>query len=370
MPYKILDPVAVTARHRQLSLLLSLSGPHGNSVSCGFWGRPVAPVCPGGVVKKVRRYLARTLDSGMARAALGMRKERPALIGFMFHSLFKDQAEIESDLVDPFQPVTVEDFRAFIRYFSGQGYAFVSPQQILDGLDADGRYIFITFDDGYANNLRALPVAREFGAPITIFAATNYILRNRSYWWDVHYRERRARAADPAEFSAERAMLKNLSYSEITDRLVSWFGEDALAPQGEVDRPMTAEELKQAASDPLVTIGNHTTDHAILTACDESEITRQIGDCQESLTAMLGEAPEIIAYPNGNYDDRVVRIAGQLGLRLGVTTAPHKTKLPLNGGTAMEIGRYGLSGGQGTTRDCRICQSDFQLIYSCRRAQA
>ena len=321
-------------------------------------------------MKKASRFLARALDGAIARATLGMRKERPSLISFMFHSLFKDKAEIDSGLVDPFQPVTVEDFRAFIRYFSGQGYAFVSPQQILDGLDPEGRYIFITFDDGYANNLRALPVAQEFGAPITIFAATNYILRNRSYWWDVHYRERRARAAKLGEFSAERAMLKTLPHRQITERLVSWFGENALAPRGEIDRPMTAEELKLVASDPLVTIGNHTTDHAILTACDESEIARQIGDCQEGLKAILGGAPEVIAYPNGNYDDRVVRIAGQLGLRLGVTTVPCKTKFPLNGGSAMEVGRYGLSGGQGTPRDCRICQSDFQLIYSYRRAQA
>lgn len=323
-------------------------------------------------MKRILRSLARALDSRLARASLSMRREHPALIGFMFHCLFLNKSEAENGHVYPFQRITVDDFRIFVNYFSEQGYQFVNPDDLLDGLDgldAGGRYILITFDDGYANNLRALPIANEFGVPITIFIATNNVLKQHSYWWDVHYRERKSQDMPDDEIRVERDILKEMAPIKITLRLISWFGEDAFTPRSDTDRPMTVDELKETASNPLVTIGNHTTDHAILTVQTENDAASQIDGCQNVLENLTGVRPRSIAYPNGNCDSRIIGIARKCGLELGFTTVGCKTMLPVVDRGIMQIGRFSLNGGEETLDQCRIIRSDVQLIHRYRRAR-
>src|SRR5260370_33213581 len=82
-------------------------------------------------------------------------------------------------------------FRAFLGHFCQQGYSFVSPGQILGGLQPSGKYILLTFDDGYCNNLRALPVMEEFNAPAVFFISCDHVREGKAFWWDVVFREGR-----------------------------------------------------------------------------------------------------------------------------------------------------------------------------------
>src|ERR1700722_16343609 len=69
------------------------------------------------------------------------------LLIFAFHSLFECEQEIGQCLLDPQQAITVPMFRAFIADFHEQGYRFVSPDDIVAGLESRGHYAMITFDD-------------------------------------------------------------------------------------------------------------------------------------------------------------------------------------------------------------------------------
>lgn len=297
----------------------------------------------------------------LARMRLKMRREPAALFGFMFHSLFADASEINSGLVDPFQPTTVDDFRDFIMYFQSQEYTFVSASQIIEGLDPKGRYVFVTFDDGYANNLRALPVVRELDVPITVFVSSNHVLECRAYWWDIHYRERMRQGIGLAVIAREREELKELPSVKITEQLVQWFGPDCQIPCSDIDRPLTSAELETLSKEPLVTIGNHTADHAIFTVLDEPEIVAQIRKCENDLQTITGKKPNVIAYPNGNYDDKITEICRSLGYKLGVSTIPRNTALPLDGNSRMSIGRFELSGGARMIDQCRVYQSGNRM---------
>src|SRR5277367_6172434 len=108
------------------------------------------------------RRIIRTTDAATAGAYLSLFRERNALLCFLFHSLFLDDAESRQNLVHPLQRTTVGQFRGFIQYYKAEGYQFIRPSDLLAGLDPGGKYALISFDDGYFNNARALPILEEF----------------------------------------------------------------------------------------------------------------------------------------------------------------------------------------------------------------
>ncbi len=323
-------------------------------------------------MKQVIKAAAKAVDRGVVSASLAVAKERPALLSFTFHGLFETRDEARDGTIYPHQMVTIDDLHFFIGHFKNAGYRFISPAELLSGLDADGHYALMTFDDGYANNLRALPVLREHNAPATFFVTTNNVARSRCFWWDVHYRERTAQGMGKGAVIEEQEAWKRAPFNEIESRTREAFGDGAFAPRGETDRPMTEDELKAFAADPLVTIGNHTADHAILTMCDAEARDRQLRDSQAYFGRALGSPPDIIAYPNGNFDDAVIAAARAAGLKLGMIVGPRKTRLPLADSEMMMLDRYvidPIEGGPSLEQQCRACRSDIQILNTVRRVR-
>lgn len=308
----------------------------------------------------------RVVDRRLAARVLRHRRERPSLLVFAVHSLFQDEHEPAIGGADPFHPVLISDFERFVAYFLNLGYQFVTPAQIVEGLDPAGHYVWLTFDDGYANNLRALTVLRTFGVAATFFVSTNHVAEGRAFWWDALYRERRRRGKRVALIRREQQALKSRPHREIEAYVRAQFGSAALDPIGDCDRPMTVTELRALASEPLATLGNHTTDHALLTQCDEAEVRTQVRSAQDFLTAIGGRVPEAIAYPDGRYNARVVQLVRAEGLHLGVGTWRGKNHLPLAGFASMRIARCSVPWGPTSAADCLIARSDVGVIKSLR----
>ena len=137
--------------------------------------------------------IIRKADAATANAYLSLFRERNAVMGFLFHSLFADDREASGNLIHPLQRTTVEQFRRFVEYYRAQEYRFITPADLLAGLAPDGKYVLITFDDGYFNNTRALPILEELKVPATFFITTENVLRQKCFWWDVHWRKSAAR---------------------------------------------------------------------------------------------------------------------------------------------------------------------------------
>ena len=57
--------------------------------------------------------------------------------------------------------------------------------------------------------------------------------------------------------SREQGYLKMRSYSEIFNYLIEQFGEGALRPVGQIDRPFTSTELANFSSHFLVRLGKN-----------------------------------------------------------------------------------------------------------------
>ncbi|GMA57794.1 peptidoglycan/xylan/chitin deacetylase (PgdA/CDA1 family) [Alicyclobacillus sacchari] len=61
------------------------------------------------------------------------------------------------------------------------------------------------------------------------------------------------------------------------------------------------------------TIGNHTMTHPHLTELSDGEIRKQLTDAANQIEAAIGKRPHLFRPPYGDMDDRVKRIARELG---------------------------------------------------------
>jgi peptidoglycan/xylan/chitin deacetylase (PgdA/CDA1 family) len=71
---------------------------------------------------------------------------------------------------------------------------------------------------------------------------------------------------------------------------------------------------RQLASLPLLELGNHTYLHPHLTKIPDDQIREELRQTQEELFKVTGRTATLFRPPYGEYDDRVVKIAAELGL--------------------------------------------------------
>lgn len=76
-----------------------------------------------------------------------------------------------------------------------------------------------------------------------------------------------------------------------------------------------AEHVKVLAAHPLFELGNHSYTHPHMAAIvDEVRIRRELQRTQAEIHALTGLTPKFFRPPYGEYGDRLVRIAAELGL--------------------------------------------------------
>jgi peptidoglycan/xylan/chitin deacetylase (PgdA/CDA1 family) len=280
------------------------------------------------------------------------------LLTFLFHGVFANEQEIEQQAVDPQQRITVDHFRQFVGHMLDSGYEFVLPDQVLAGLDAEGRYVMATFDDGYFSNQLVRPVLEEYKVAALFYISTGHVLANKSYWWDVVHREILCGGGSADDAQQVGRGLKELTHDRIEDAIVRMFGASSLEPWGDIDRPFTPHELRAFVESPFVEVGNHTRDHAILTNYSTAGVRKQLAGAQDDLERLVGYKPTSVSYPNGNYSPDVLSAASELGLSLGITVERRKNPLPLDPLDAglLRLGRHILWGTRDIAGQCNaIC---------------
>lgn len=175
--------------------------------------------------------------------------------------------------------VSPEMFRKQMSYLQKNGYTPVIFKDIYNHWDGKTplpqKPVFITFDDGYANNyLEAFPILREFRFPATLFVVVQTV------GWDNKWH-------DP------------ISESRIP--MVTW---------------SQLQELRKAGWE----IGSHTMNHPRLPKIEKKEAQVEIEKSRRIIGEFLGEIPDTFAYPYGaGEDDAVLRdMVKAAGYRLAV----------------------------------------------------
>ena len=149
------------------------------------------------------------------------------------------------------------------------------------------RTLAITFDDAYRSTLDlAAPVLARHSVPGTVYAPTDWVGHEEPMSWPG---------------------IEEWSGGPHSDELLclTWDGLGELAEQG-------------------WEVGSHTRSHPRLPQVDDAALARELGESRELILERLGTC-ESIAYPYGDYDERVASAAGAAGYRAAgtLTGLPH-----------------------------------------------
>jgi peptidoglycan/xylan/chitin deacetylase (PgdA/CDA1 family) len=213
--------------------------------------------------------------------------------------------------------------------------------------DFGRRFVALTFDDGYRDNVAfALPILRRQAVPFTVYVPSGFAEGRGELWWvvleraiagnpvvefDLDGRTHRFDCATP-ETKAEafasiywllrnrpdehdlRAVIREIAFAYRID-MAALCGELCLG----------WDELAELARDPLVTIGAHTVTHPMLrkATADAARAEMKIG--AERIAARLGKPARHLSFPIGDAGaagPREFAMAAELGFLTAVTTRP------------------------------------------------
>jgi len=292
------------------------------------------------MLKKGFRVLAEKLGFLINPILLNIKGENNQLLVFFFHGIYKSLEQKNLSHIDPQSNMTTDQLDDFLDYFLNYDYKFVKPEELLEGLQLDQRYIMITFDDGYFNNLLAIEVLRKYKIPAAFFLTAKNIAENRPFWWDIIYKYRYKQGYSLEKIRKEQGYLKRFKYNYIDDYIIQNFGIKSFEPWSDIDRPLNEMEVKSLARDPFAAIGNHTSNHSILTNCSKREIKEEFIESNKFLISVTGTSPISIAFPNGYFNHLVLEVAEEVGFRLAFSVVPKKNHLPLENGKLICISRF------------------------------
>lgn len=236
------------------------------------------------------------------------------------------------------------------------------------------RTVAVTFDDGYADNLRhAKPLLERYGVPATVFVASGTVGRNREFWWDELERILLAANKLPKELELtingqprRWSLGADSTWNEVTFRryaawsvlqggeptrrhqlyrslcelfspllpttrdalvqkLRSWAGVDGDGRASH--RSLTREEIVQLAEGKLVDVGAHTVNHPALAHLPVEEQRREIEQSKQTLERIVGRPVCSFSYPfgyPGAYSDDSRLLVQDAGFRDSCANFPQR----------------------------------------------
>jgi len=271
---------------------------------------------------------------------------------------------------DAFQPnrsleITPEFLEEGIVALRGADIALVSLDEVhrrLTAGDRSRRFVALTFDDGYRDNLEyAWPILMRHEAPFALYVPSSFAEGRGELWW-VALEQAIARhdeievALDGVEhvFDCATPEAKQVSFDTIygwlrarktwvelrdTVREIAFhYGIDLQRQCREMC--LGWEDLAVMAAHPLTTIGAHTVTHPILSMLPAEAVRAEMAEGARQIAAKLGQTPSHFSYPVGTPDAagrREFGLAAALGFKTAVTTRPgvlfadharHMTALP------------------------------------------
>ncbi|HDX8394679.1 TPA: polysaccharide deacetylase family protein [Aeromonas dhakensis] len=204
-----------------------------------------------------------------------LRREMPVI---MYHRFIEHESE--KGVHGTWMPIAM--FEKHLRLMKWLGYETLTFRDLADKgfihrLQYGKRYLMITADDGYQDNLtRMLPLLEKYG-----YKAVVYVVTGEGYnRWDV---------------------------------------EQTSNPDTRVDL-MNGEQLKALVASGHVEIGGHTLTHPRLSKLAPEQQAHEIQENKRQLETLLGHPLLSFAYPYGDMDESAKAQAMAAGYRFAVAT--------------------------------------------------
>ncbi|MCK1746104.1 polysaccharide deacetylase family protein [Bradyrhizobium sp. 139] len=311
---------------------------------------------------------------------------RPLLSGvgaiFMLHHVRPARETV-------FQPnrhleVAPDFLRATLSHLRSREIDIVSMDELHERLVQgrfDRRFAAFTLDDGYRDNLDyALPVLREFDAPLAVYVASDFAEGTGRLWW-IALEAVIAKAGQidvqignaALRLDATSPAAKQATFDRLHDWLRALPGErdlkreiEALCARYGVDIAalcrglcLSWDEVKQLSADPLVTIGAHTISHCNLARQSEEIAAQEMAVSRARIEHALERPVLHFAYPYGDREaagGREFALAVAAGFKTAVTTRPGML-FAENAGHMTALPRVSLNGNYQDTRILPILTS-------------
>lgn len=183
--------------------------------------------------------------------------EPPHAVILMYHRFGEDRY--------PATSIRVEQFEAHLAYLQDNDFNVLPLPTVVEHLQADKplppRTVAITVDDAYRSALKiARPRLAEAGMPWTLFVSTDQ-----------------------------------------PDRQLGDF--------------MSWEQLRELHANPEITIGHHSAAHHHMPDHPQNANRADLEHASARFRAELGESPDLLAYPFGEYSGETLEVVRELGFR-------------------------------------------------------
>ena len=243
--------------------------------------------------------------------------------------------------------ITPEFLDAVIREVKSAGFECIALDDVPARLQSPERskpFAVFTLDDGYKDNRDfAYPVFKCHNVPFTIYMPSAFGDGTGDLWWlNLEEALRQAvtvtlnmdgvsRTFDLATDEAKTAAFETIYWwlrklpEDRARAVVRRLAKDVAVDTSRLCRDivMSWDEIRALASDPLVTIGAHTTHHYALAKLSAQEARREIADSVARVAQELGKPCRHFSYPYGcelSAGEREFDMARDLGLATAVTT--------------------------------------------------
>lgn len=156
--------------------------------------------------------------------------------------------------------VTPEGFESHLKYFKDNGYQVILASKLLNYFDTGKplppKTVAITFDDGrYGQYKWAYPLLKQYHMAATFFITTGWIGKDGFLAWD---------------------------------------------------------QIKEM-SDNGMAIGSHSISHANEPSQNDTDLRHELVDSKKIIEEKIGKNIDLLAYPGGGYNDRVIDFTKQAG---------------------------------------------------------
>lgn len=194
-----------------------------------------------------------------------------------------------------FFDVTPEEFERHLQLIQEKGATPISFERLIThlrtGLPLPKKPVLLTFDDGYGGHYQYVyPLLKKYGYPAVFSIYTD-------------------------------GVGKNVGRSH-----VSW------------------QQLKEMASDPLITIASHSVTHPRdLRVFPDDQLQKEVKESKRILEEQLGIPIRYFTYPEGKYDKRVADIVRQAGYQAALTMNDNDERFAGDSESLLAVGRFGQS---------------------------
>ena len=285
------------------------------------------------ISKKIARKIVFPTMMGLGIDKLIRIKSDNSIINVMYHGVVLENSTYFSP-----RHITKQQFEKHLMFYK-KNFDIISTSEafhyIQNGIKLKKKTLTISFDDGFQNNLNiALPLLEQYDINATFFISSicTQEMKIRCLWPELiaalyyFYKDqiitlkqfKFTNLIDIENNINLTDLLKSCSYSErerLLEKLVSNYNlENKLKSiPTEVWNLMTKDELIQLSKSKVIEIGSHGHLHYNLGNICIEDANRELLQSKNLLEKTLDIDVNMIAYPDGSYNEEVKNVAQKIG---------------------------------------------------------